>query len=177
MKALAVIILASALVSPLKAQDTTRVAANSTDTLAAPLYRNPKRALILGSVIPGSGHIYAGEYVHGFFAYEATVGGIGGGVLAFIWDRCALNSLSYIWPFGGQNPTTCKSGPQWPHQALGVALVGVGIWEWISSARDAAHAAERANAKHLRHRPTATPIVEAPADSHSGWRVGTEIRF
>jgi hypothetical protein len=174
MKALAVVMLASALGSPLKAQDTTRVAADSTDSLVAPLYRNPKRALILGSVIPGAGHIYAGEYVHGFFAYEATVGGIGGGVLTFMLDRCALESLRLL--FNGRT-TTCKSGPQWPHQTLGVALVGAGIWEWISSARDAAHAAERANAKHLRHRPTATPIIEAPVDSHSGWRVGTEIRF
>jgi len=174
MKALAVVMFASALVSPLKAQDTTRVASDSTDNPAAPLYRNPKRALILGSVIPGAGHIYAGEYVHGFVAYEATIGGIGGGVLMFMLDRCALESLSLL--FGGRT-TTCKSGPQWPHQALGVALVGAGIWEWISSARDATHAAERANARHLRHRATVTPVIEAPVDARSGWRVGTEIRF
>ena len=174
MKTLAVFLLASALVSPLKAQDTTRVSANSTDTLAAPLYRSPKRALILGSVIPGAGHIYAGEYVHGFVAYEATVGGIGGGVLMFMLDRCALEAVRLL--FSGRT-TTCKSGPQWPHQALGVALVGAGIWEWISSARDAAHAAERANAKHLRHRAMVTPVIEAHVGARSGWRVGTEIRF
>src|SRR3982074_2119932 len=114
MKVLAVVMFALALVSPLKAQDTTRVAADSTDSLVAPLYRNPKRAQILGSIIPGAGHIYAGEYVHGFLAYEATVGGIGVGVLAFMWDRCIFTLLS---------TTTCKSGPQWPHQVLGVALV------------------------------------------------------
>jgi hypothetical protein len=174
MKALVLFILASAVVSPLKAQDTTRVAVDSTHSLVAPLYRNPRRALILGSVIPGAGHIYAGEYVHGFVAYEATVGGIGGGVLMFMLDRCALESLSLL--FGGRT-TTCKSGPQWPHQALGVALVGAGIWEWISSARDAAHAAERANARHLRHRAMVTPVIQAPVEARSGWRVGTEIRF
>jgi hypothetical protein len=48
---------------------------------------------------------------------------------------------------------------------------------WISSARDAAHAAERANAKQLRRKPKATPIIEAPVDAHSRWRVGTEIHF
>jgi hypothetical protein len=168
MKALAVVMLISVWASPLKAQDTTRVAADSTDSLVAPLYRNPKRALILGSVIPGAGHIYAGEYVHGFVVYEATVGGIGVGVLAFMWDRCIFSFLS---------TTTCKSGPQWPHQVLGVALVGAGIWAWISSARDAAHAAERANAKHLRHRLTATPVIVAPVDAHGGWHLGTEIHF
>jgi hypothetical protein len=174
MKALAVVMFASALISPLKAQDTTRVASDSTDNPAAPLYRNPKRALILGSVIPGAGHIYAGEYVHGFFAYEATVGGIGGGVLTFMLDGCAVETFFRVF---SRRRITCKSGPQWPHQALGVALVGAGIWEWISSARDAAHAAERANAKHLRHRAMVTPVIQAPVDARSGWRLGTEIRF
>jgi hypothetical protein len=168
MKALVGLILVSVWASPLSAQDTTRVTTDSTDSLVVPLYRNPKRALILGSVIPGAGHIYSGEYWRGFVTYGATVGAIGEGVMVYIWDRCTFSFLS---------ATPCKSGAQWPHQTIGVAIVGLGIWEWISSARDAAHAAERANAKHLRHRPTATPIIEAPVDSHSGWRVGTEIRF
>jgi len=152
----------------LSAQDTTRVTADSTVRPVTPLFRNPKRALILGSVIPGAGHIYAGEYVHGFFIYEATVGGIGGGVMTFIFDRCMLSFLS---------ATHCDSGPQWPHQVLGVALVGAGIWEWISSARDAPHAAERANAKHRRKTFAATPIIEAPVDAYSGWRVGAAIHW
>jgi len=168
MKTLAVFILASAVVSPLKAQDNTRVSANSTDTLATPLYRSPKRALILGSLIPGAGHIYAGEYWRGFVTYGATAGAIGEGVMVYIWDRCTFTFLS---------ATPCKSGAQWPRQTVGVAMVGLGIWEWISSARDAAHAAERANAKHLRHRAMVTPIIEAPVEARSGWRVGTEIRF
>ena len=168
MKALAGLMLASALVSPLKAQDTARVAADSTDSLAASLYRNPKRALILGSIIPGAGHIYAGEYGEGFRNYEATVTAIGGGVLAFNWDACMFSFLSM---------TPCNPGPKWPHQALGVGLVGLGIWKWISSARDAPHAAERANAKHHRHKATATPVIGPPIDARSGWRVGTEIHF
>jgi hypothetical protein len=168
MKALAGLLLVSVLASPLSAQDTTRVTADSTNRLVTPLYRNPKRALILGSMIPGAGHIYAGEYVKGFFIYEAAVGGIGFGALTFMMDRCMLSFLS---------TTPCKSGPQWPHQVAGAALVGLGIWEWISSARDAPHAAERANAKHLRHGPTVTPIVGAPVDTRSGWRVGAEVHF
>ena len=168
MKVFAAVMLISVLGSPLSAQDTTQITVDSTDSLVTPLYRNPKRALILGSVIPGAGHIYSGEYWHGFLNYEATVGGIGLGVMTFIWDRCMFSFLS---------TTPCRSGPQWPHQTLGVALVGLGIWEWIASARDAPHAAERANAKHLHRRSTATPIIQPPVDSHSGWRVGTEIRF
>ena len=61
MKALAGLMLASALMSPLNAQDTARVAVDSTDSPVAPQYRNPKRALILGSIVPGAGHIYSGE--------------------------------------------------------------------------------------------------------------------
>ncbi|HVS60201.1 MAG TPA: hypothetical protein VHE82_05870, partial [Gemmatimonadaceae bacterium] len=162
------LLLVSVWASPLRAQDTTRVTADSAVVPASSLYRNPKRALILGSVIPGAGHIYAGEYVQGFFIYEATVGGIGGGVMTFIFDRCMLSFLS---------ATHCDSGPQWPHQVLGVALVGAGIWEWISSARDAPHAAERANAKHRRQTFAATPIIEAPVDAYSGWRVGAAIHW
>jgi hypothetical protein len=168
MKVLTGLMLVSVLASPLSAQDTTLLTTDSTDRPVTPLYRDPKRAVILGSVIPGAGHIYAGEYVKGFFIYEATVGGIGAGAMTFIWDRCMLSFLS---------TTPCKSGPQWPHRVLGVALVGAGIWEWISSARDAAHAAQRANAKQLRHKLTAAPIIGAPVDSHTGWRVGTEIHF
>jgi hypothetical protein len=164
--AFTVLILAGA--GPLRAQDTTTVTTDSTVRQVTPLYRSPKRALILGSLIPGAGHIYSGEYLHGFLNYEATVGAIGGGVLTFIWDKCMLSFLS---------TTPCKSGPQWPHQVLGVALVGAGVWEWISTARDAPHAAERANAKHSRKMSTPKPIIEAPVDQHSGWRVGAEIHF
>jgi hypothetical protein len=167
MKSFIGILLVSAWVVPLRAQDTTTVIHDSTIHQVAPLYRSPKRALILGSLIPGAGHIYSGEYWRGFWTYEATVGGIGGGILTFLLNRCTFSFL---------NTTRCNPGPEWPHQVLGVAMVGIGIWDWISSARDAPHAAERANAKH-RPKPAVTPIIEAPADSHSGWRVGTEIHF
>jgi hypothetical protein len=164
MKALAGLMLVSVLASPLSAQDTTRVTADSTNHPATPLYRNPKRALILGSVIPGAGHIYSGEYWRGFLSYETSVAGIVGGVGVSILGECAFVVFR-----------KCDDGPLW--RGVGVALVGAGIWEWVSSARDAPHAAERANARHLRHRSTATPIISAPVDSHSGWRVGTEIHY
>ena len=168
MRALLSILIVTVWVSPLIAQDNTRVIVDSALTPATGSYRDPHLALILGSLIPGAGHIYAGEYVKGFFIYEAAVGGIGYGALTFMWDRCMLSFLS---------TTPCKSGPQWPHQVLGVALVGAGIWEWISSARDAPHAAERANAKQLRRRSTVTPAIGLPVNSRSGWRIGAEIHY
>jgi hypothetical protein len=169
MKALAGLMLMSALMSPLKAQDTTRVAADSTDSVVAPLYRSPKRALILGSLIPGAGHIYAGEYVRGFLNYEATVGSIAEGILVYLFsDKCMFDFLS---------TTPCKSGAQWPRQALGAGLVGLGAWMWVSTARDAPRAAERANERHRRAAQRAQPIIQPPVDSHSRWRVGAEVHF
>ena len=167
MKAFAGLVVICVWVSPLTAQDTAKGAVDATAHQVTPLYRSPKRALILGSVIPGAGHIYSGEYLRGFWDYETTVGLIGGGVMVFYFDKCALNFLD----------TICKSGPRWPYQVVGVASVGIGIWEWISSARDAPHAAERANERHRRKTSPPAPIIEPPVDSHSGWRVGAQIHF
>jgi hypothetical protein len=168
MKALTGLLLVSVWASPLTAQDTTGVTRDSAAQPADPPYRNPKRALILGSLIPGAGHIYAGEYLRGIANYEGTVSAFGLGAMTIIMAPCS---------FSLDKPTRCGTRPHLVPLLLGVGVVGIGIWEWISSARDAAHAAERANARHLRHRSTATSIIEAPVDSHSGWRVGTEIHF
>jgi hypothetical protein len=168
MKALVGVMLVSVWACPSRAQDTTAVTVDSTSHAVTPLYRNPKKALILGSIIPGAGHIYSGEYWRGFWTYEASIGGIGGGVLTFLVNRCTFSFLS---------TTNCDPGPQWPHQALGVAMVGIGIWTWLSSARDAPHAAERANARQLRKTSRPVPIIAPPIDSHSGWRLGTQIYF
>ncbi|HEX9250244.1 MAG TPA: hypothetical protein VF856_12135 [Gemmatimonadaceae bacterium] len=166
MKALVTILTLAACTSPLVAQDTTITTPDSTLPRATSLYRDPHRALILGSIIPGAGHIYAGEYWHGFLNYEGTVGTIGLGVMTFLVDKCMLSFLS---------TTRCDSGPQWPHQVLGVTVVGLGVWGWISSARDAAHAAERANERHRRKMAKAKPIIVAPGASHADWRAGVAI--
>jgi len=169
MRVFAGILLISVCATPLSAQDTVRVAADSTFQQTEPLYRSPKRALILGSLIPGAGHIYAGEYVRGFLNYEATVGSIAEGVLVYLFsDKCMFDFLS---------TTPCKSGAQWPRQALGAGLVGLGAWMWVSTARDAPRAAERANERHRRAAQRAQPIIQPPADSHSRWRVGAEVHF
>jgi hypothetical protein len=178
MKALVSILIVAAWVSPLIAQDTTRFAADSANASDTPRsadsatspdshpYRSPRRALILGSLIPGAGHIYAGEYWRGIGNYEFTVMSIGMGAMVFILDDCAFSFLS---------ATRCDSGPQWPHQALGVAAVGVGLWRWVSSARDAPHAAERANEKHRRKMLQAKPIIQAPLGARGDWRAGVMI--
>ena len=131
-------------------------------------YRSPHRALVLGSLIPGAGHIYAGEYLKGFGTYEFTVMSIGMGTLVFIYDRCMLSFLS---------ATTCKSGPAWPHQTLGIALGGLGIWKWISSARDAPHAAERANARHNPRSRAVTPLIAPFSGPANASQVGVSVQW
>jgi hypothetical protein len=152
----------------LDAQENGRAVPDSSTPPETQPYRDPHRALVLGSLIPGAGHIYAGEYFKGFTAYEATVGSIGVGAMVFIWDKCMLSFLS---------TTRCESGPAWPHQLLGVAMVGAGIWGWISSARDAPRAAERANARHAAQSRTVTPIIDPFSESTNGPRIGLSLRW
>jgi hypothetical protein len=169
MKAFTGILITAVWISPLHAQDTTyaakATAGDSTATYETHPYRSPRKALILGSLLPGAGHIYAGEYWHGVVNYETTVMTIGMGAMTFIVDKCTFDFL---------NPN-CKPGPQWPHQALGVALVGLGFRHWILSARDASRAAERANERHRRKMAQVRPIIGPTAGSRGGWHAGVEI--
>jgi hypothetical protein len=169
MKAFTGILIAAVWISPLQAQDTTTATkATADDSAATPEtrpYRSPRKALILGSLIPGAGHIYAGEYWHGIVNYETTVMTIGMGAMTFIVDKCTFDLF---------NPD-CHPGPQWPHQVLGVAVVGLGFRQWILSARDASRAAERANERHRRSMARAKPIIGPAPGSHGGWNAGIEI--
>jgi hypothetical protein len=123
---------------------------------------------VLGTLIPGAGHIYAGEYLRGFLMYEETIGAIGGGTTIFLVNNCTF-TVGFS--------TTCKPGPEWPHQVLGVAVVGIGIWEWISSARDAPRAAERANARHGMGARIITPIIELLSGPANTSQVGVSVHW
>jgi hypothetical protein len=142
---------------------------NSVDSPVPPVeqpYKSPHRALILGTIIPGAGHIYAGEYLKGFLTYEGTVSTIGMGVMTYIIDDCTFAFT-----------TSCKAGPQWPHQALGIAVVGIGLRMWLSSARDASLAAERANERHRRKWATFGPIVDPFAGPSNASQIGVSVEW
>lgn len=155
-------------VFPLGAQDPGNGAVDSTTSSKENLYRNPHRALVLGSLLPGAGHIYAGEYVRGVLAYEATVASIGFGAMAFISDRCMFTFL---------NAEPCESGPAWPRHLAGVTLVGVGLWSWISSARDAPRAAERANERRRRRSLTVNPIIDPFSGPANASKIGVSVHW
>jgi hypothetical protein len=178
MKAFTGILIAVMWISPLHAQDTTkattappdpanptRVTDSGATTPETHPYRNPREAQILGSVFPGAGHIYAGEYWHGVLNYEMTVMSIGMGVMTFLVNKCTFDLFD----------SNCKPGPEWPHQMLGVVVVGLGFRQWILSARDAPRAAERANERQRRKMAQARPIVGPAGGSHGGWNAGIEI--
>ena len=168
MKPVIGILIVAAWISPLRAQDTTTATSGTPDSSSTPEshpYRNPRKALILGSLIPGAGHIYAGEYWHGVLNYETTVMTIGMGAMTFIVDNCTFDLFD----------PNCKPGPEWPHQVLGVVVVGLGFRQWILSARDASRAAERANERHRRKMAQAKPIIGPAGGSHGGWHAGIEI--
>ena len=80
MKFFLYILLVSSLSTTLRAQDTTVDVSRQTPKP----YRDPHKAKILGSLFPGAGHIYAGEYFRGYEYYLATVGMTGSGVLVFM---------------------------------------------------------------------------------------------
>ena len=167
MRALKASCIALLLVSRLGAQEVTR---GTPDSSTRGPYRDPHRALLLGTLIPGAGHIYAEEYVTGILTYEATLSTIGGGVLVYGTDNCAFG-------FSFLSSSTCKPGRAWPHQLLGVTMVGLGIWKWISSARDAPSAAERANARHRDQRSSLAPYIARFSGTADATDLGVSIHW
>ena len=150
----------------LEAQDTTRILQYSDSIPTQRLLRDPHRAQVLGIILPGAGHFYAGEYLRGYMTWVVTVGGIGMGSVVYDLDRCSFAFL------GGSE---CNPGSKWPNRLLGAFMVGAGVWTWISTARDAPRAAERANERHQSRRLKVTPLVEPSAEPDPRLRAGIVI--
>jgi hypothetical protein len=120
-------------------------------------FRDPTAAAVLGTIVPGAGHVYSTEYVRGASIYFGVVGGIGGGAIIYMVDKCTFAFLD----------PTCHPGPQWPHRAVGLIMMGTGVGMWVYSAFDAPRAARRANAIHRRHaeiRPVLEPRYSGGVD-------------
>ena len=151
----------------LAAQDiTSRRTADSASASSIALYRDPHRARILGAIIPGAGQFYAGEYFRGYMTFVATGSSLVMGPLIFSMDGCTLAFLR-----------ECNPNPKWPYKAVGAFLVGAGLWKWFSTARDAPHAAERANARHRAKTTTLAPLIEPSPTVPGQWNTGLTIRW
>lgn len=149
MKVLIVLLLVPIVASALTAQDTTRVVSDSLSKVGTSLYRDPHRARVLGTLIPGAGHVYAGEYWRGFVDGIGAIAAIGLG--AVVYNK-------HQEPFCIISP--CPRASQTPHRLAGAVMIGTGLWTWFSDARDAPHAAERANAKHRAKSVMITPFID-----------------
>ena len=166
MRVAVMVLLATVSVASLEAQDTIRILQDSAAVPTQRLYRDPHRAQVLGTILPGAGHFYAGEYLRGYGTWVVTVTGIGMGPVVYNLDRCSFAFLS---------GSECNPGPKWPNRLVGVFMVGAGVWTWISTARDAPHAAERANERHQSRRLRA--LIEPSADPGPNLRAGVAIRW
>lgn len=160
---------ATALVTALLAVAVALPAQDSTDARqgraarADTLYRDPVVARVLGSVIPGAGHVYSGEYWNGIRYYYGTVGLLGTGAFVYVLDECTFD-------------TPCVSAPAWPHQVAGIAIMAVGVAFWVRSAIDAGHAAERANERHALDGASLSPFI-APGAGNTGANVGLSVAW
>jgi hypothetical protein len=168
MRVAEMVLFAAVSAASLKAQDPTRALPDSTSIATPRLYRDPHRAQVLGTILPGAGHFYAGEYLRGYGTWVVTVIDIGMGPVVYNLDGCTFAFL---------NGSGCNPRRKWPNRLLGVFMVGSGAWTWISSARDAPHAAERANARHQSRRLKVTPLVEPSTEPDAELRAGITIRW
>lgn len=148
----------------LTAQDSLHAAPRS-PSVDDPPYRQPTTALVL-AVLPGAGHMYAGEYLKGVWFYFGTVSGIGGGILVYSMNRCSFD-------FSG----TCDPDPEWPHQLLGIAGIGMGVGIWVYNLVDAPRAARRASERHRRERVSVVPVVRERVGPRTGMDLGLAVAW
>lgn len=144
---------------------TAAIAQDSADSRATQErpYRDPHKALVLGSIFPGAGYAYTGEYLRGYGTYLVTAGSIAFGSLIYEMDSCGLNFICTSHKVSGEN------------RAVGILLIGAGLWTWISAARDAPKSAERANERHRRRELNAHPLVEVNPQPGPQLRAGLSL--
>jgi hypothetical protein len=168
MRGMIIVLLTVLSVTSLDAQDTTRVLQDSASTVTTRLYRDPHRAQVLGIILPGAGHFYAGEYLKGYSTWVVTLVGISMGPFIYNSDSCTLRLFDF---------SECKPGAKWPYQLAGALMVGSGVWQWISTARDAPHAAERANERHQSRTLRVSPVIMPSAEPGPELGIGIAVRW
>ena len=141
----------------LVAQDT---ATSSPAADTQPPYRSPRAAQIFGTVVPGAGHIYAGEYAKGVGYFYGTVCDIGLGSMAF-----AVSGLSP------------GNGPAWPLQVSGALIVGLGVAIWVRGSLDAPRAAARSNAKHRQAATHVSLVLRSSGDAMRSTNLGLSVAW
>ena len=145
------------------AQESPLATATQADTTVSAL-KDPSTARVIG-IIPGAGHMYAGEVGRGFLYLGGTLVIISVGALTATID--CLEDVNWL---GGDQPR-CRSA------TLTVSLIAAGgLWVW--SIVDAGRAARRTNAKRTARtslilEPTRLP--DAVGDDRTAVRLGVRV--
>jgi len=101
--------------------------------------RSRMTARVLGAVVPGAGHLYAGEWLKSYLFFVSAPGGIYMGEMFFTLDRCTFN-----WR------TSCRPGVPLTSRVAGVTMMASGVTIWAMSAVDAGRAVERQRARRAQ---------------------------
>ena len=113
-------------------------------------YRNPHKARVLATILPGAGYVYTGEYFRGYGTWVVTATSFIMTPFLYEYGSCGVDSID-----------KCTRGAlRWESRAMGALSAGIGLFTWISSVRDAPLSAERANERHRRRELRANPTVE-----------------
>jgi hypothetical protein len=148
--------------APLAAQDSTETDPHLTQHQDKP-YRDPHKARLLATILPGAGYAYTGEYIRGYGTWVITATGIMIGPI-LLGEECSLLS----W--------TCGSEERVANTLSGSLLIIMSACTWISSVRDAPQSAERANERHRRRELKVHPIIGVP-ESHNRVNAGLSVAW
>jgi len=153
--------------APLSAQDSAKVSEAAGAPRTDSVYRDPTAARLFAIVLPGAGHVYAGEYWRGIAIYEGTVASLGMAALVYTIPDCAIFAAE-----------PCHPGPRWPRTVVALAGVGLGLYVWVNGVIDAPRAAERANERHRRaQRARVAPLIQGSAVNGGMLRVGAQVAW
>ena len=127
-------------------------------------YKDPKTAVAWSYLLPGTGHMYAGEKGKGFLVLATSVGSLTAGTIMTL--NSGGEEVGYDYDFA-------SSGESWTPFYIGSAVYAVG---WIYSIVDSGKAAERTNRKRGLSRlgVRVVPYVAGKADRRE---YGVRLRF
>ena len=101
-------------------------------------YKDPKTATSWGYLLPGAGHMYAGEGGKGLLLMVGSVGALAAGTIMTLNSGDEDAEVGYDYDFS-------VGETDWTPSYIGMGVYAVG---WIYSVVDAGKAAERTNRKH-----------------------------
>ena len=134
------------------------------DSLAS-WYHDPHTAQLLGSFIPGAGHMYAGEKLRGAGFAGAALVGIVGGIITFNASGCRFLAVDV---------GSCSSKVPSQNRVYGITQLATGVAAWVFGAIDAPRAAQRAN-EQARNRVSVSPFVREDLVRHAALGVAVSV--